>query len=104
MFFSYSVRLRKEISRPAAGCGDVRVVIVFVSCRVTKCRLHCVLLLFLGNYLLQGKIGIDLVCVLLRAELQQQSLVDALQSCLDGLLGGVLSLRRGFKIGDVGLS
>jgi len=22
--FSYSVRLRKEISRPAAGCGDVR--------------------------------------------------------------------------------
>ena len=44
-----------------------------------ECRLQCVLLLFLGNDLLQGKIGIDLVRILLGAELQKQCLVDALQ-------------------------
>ena len=75
----YSVRLREEIRRPAAGWGDVRVVVAFVSCRVTKCRFHCVLLLFLGNDLLQGKIGIDLVRILLGTELQKERLVDALQ-------------------------
>jgi len=62
------------------------------------------LLLFLGNYLLQRKIGIDLVRILLSAELQKQCLVDALQRCHDGLLGSVLVLGRGLKIGDVGLS
>src|ERR1019366_362316 len=89
---SYSVRLGKEICRSAAGCGDVGVVVAFVSCRVTKCRFHRVLLLLLGNDLLQGKIGIDLVRVLLRTQLQEQGLIDALERSHDGLLRGVLAL------------
>ena len=61
---AYSVRLRKEISRATAGRCYVGVVVAFVSRRVTECRFHRVLLLLLGNDLLQGKIGVDLVCVL----------------------------------------
>src|SRR5258708_17796835 len=53
---AYSVRLREEIRRPTAGCGYVGVVVAFVSRRVTECRFHRVLLLLLGNDLLQGKI------------------------------------------------
>ena len=76
---AYSVRLREEIRRAAAGRCDVGVVVAFVSCRVTECRFHCVLLLLLGNDLLQGKIGVDLVGVLLGTQLQKQRLIDALQ-------------------------
>ena len=79
LLLRYSVRLRKEIRRTAAGCGDVGVVIAFVSGRVAKCRFHRVLLLLLGNDLLQGEIGVDLVRVLLGAQLQEQGLIDALQ-------------------------
>ena len=87
----------------AAGGGDVGVVVAFVSRRVTKCRFHCVLLLLLGDDLLQGKIGIDLVGVLLRTELQEQGLIDALECSHDGLLRGILTLCCGLQVGEVRL-
>ncbi len=72
--------------------------------RVTECRFHRVLLLLLGNDLLQGKIGVDLVCVLQSTQLQKQGLIDALKFGHDGLLGWVLGLGRSLQIGDVRLS
>ena len=75
---AYSVRLRKQVRRAAAGRCDVGVVVAFVSCRVTECGFHRVLLLLLGNDLLQCKIGVDLVCVLQGTQLQKQGLIDAL--------------------------
>ena len=80
----------------AAGGGDVGVVVAFVSCRVTKCRFHRVLLLLLGNDLLQGKVGVDLVRILLGTQFQEQSLIDALEFGHDSLLGYILGLRCGF--------
>src|SRR5258708_17615795 len=101
--WAYSVRLREEIRRPAAGCGYVGVVVAFISRRVTECRFHRVLLLLLGNDLLQGKIGIDLVCVLQSAQLQEQGLVNALQFGHVGLLRRVLGLSCGFQVRYVAL-
>src|SRR5258708_38688337 len=101
--WAYSVRLREEIRRPTAGCGYVGVVVAFVSRRVTECRFHRVLLLLLGNDLLQGKIGIALVCVLQSAQFQEQGLVNALQFSHDGLLRWVLGLCRGLTIHNVRL-
>src|SRR5208282_3494305 len=94
----YSVRSREEVCRPAAGRCYVGVVVAFVSRRVTECRFHRVLLLLLSNDLLQGKIGIDLVCVLQGAKLQEQGLVNALQFSHDGLLRRVLGLGCSLQI------
>jgi len=51
-----------------------------------------------GQRFAAGQDCIDLVRILLGAELQKQSLVDALQCRHDGLLGGILGLRCGLKI------
>src|SRR6266853_2060100 len=77
--YAYSERLRKQVRGAAAGRGDVRVVVGFVPGRVAKCRLHRVLLLLLSDDLLQGKIGIDLVGILLGAQFEEQGLIDALE-------------------------
>jgi hypothetical protein len=63
-----------------------------------------ILLLLLCDHLLQGKVGVDLVRILLGPKLQEQRLIDALERGHNGLLAGVLGLRCGLKIGYVCLS
>src|SRR5215469_4059428 len=66
-----SVGLRKKASGATTGAGDIGFVIALISRRVTKRQFHCVLLLLLGNDLLQRKVGIDLICVLQGSQLQE---------------------------------
>src|ERR1035441_8608541 len=102
--FSISIGLSQQIWRRLIGRCDVGLVVGSIVCRVAECGFHGVLLLFLGNDLLQGQIGVDLVRVLLRSQLEQERQVDALQRGQLRLLRGVGGLRLVFKVGDIRLS